>query len=41
MPEVEPAYSAGVLLLIAALSVGVLLFLIMKVRCTRSWPWCW
>ena len=30
--EVQPAYSAGVLLLIAALAVLVLLFLIMKLK---------
>ncbi|MCF6743797.1 GntP family permease [Blastococcus sp. KM273128] len=32
MPEVEPALSAGPLLLIAAVAVGVLLFLIMKLK---------
>ncbi len=32
MPEVEPALSAGPLLLIAAAAVGVLLFLIMKLK---------
>jgi len=33
---VEPAYSAGPLLLIAAASVLFLLFLIVKLNCTRS-----
>ena len=32
MPEVEPVLSAGPLLLIAAAAVGVLLFLIMKLK---------